>query len=150
VEPVAEAQAAFVADYVPMLDARVAAGRVIDAHGDLRPEHVCLVSPPVVIDCLEFNREFRLLDTASELSFLTLECDRIGAPPFVRELLWSTYEEQTRDAAPTGLRQFYGSYHALTRAKIALLHLRDDHVRTPESWRPKAEEYLKLAAETIA
>jgi uncharacterized protein len=39
-------------------------------HGDLRPEHVCLSEPPVFIDCLEFNRDLRLLDCVDELSYL--------------------------------------------------------------------------------
>jgi len=41
--------------------------RIVAGHGDLRPEHVCLLAQLVVIDCLEFNREFRILDTVDEL-----------------------------------------------------------------------------------
>ena len=41
----------------------------------LRPEHVCLSDPPVIIDCLEFSRAFRLVDPFDELTFLTLECE---------------------------------------------------------------------------
>jgi aminoglycoside phosphotransferase family enzyme len=149
VESVAGLQSAFVTTHMAMLDGRVDAGHIIDAHGDLRPEHVCLQSPPVIIDCLEFNREFRLLDAASELSFLTLECDRLGAPRFVVELLWAIYQQKTGDIVPGELRRFYRSYHALTRAKIAILHLRDVHVRTPDSWKPKAEHYLQLATVAI-
>jgi len=60
-----------------VLEAR--GSRVVDAHGDLRPEHICLDEPaPVVIDCLEFSRALRLLDPLSELSFLALECRRLG------------------------------------------------------------------------
>jgi aminoglycoside phosphotransferase family enzyme len=150
VEPVAARQTTFVADHAALLDARVNGGHVVDAHGDLRPEHVCLESPPVIIDCLEFNWEFRLLDTASELSFLTLECDRLGAPRFVSELLWSSYQVETGDTAADELRRFYRSYHALTRAKIAIWHLQDDDVRRRDSWKPKAERYLMLAAAAMA
>jgi len=62
-----------------LLRRRVGEGRVIEAHGDLRPEHVWLGEPPAVIDCLEFRREFRLLDPADELAYLALECERLGA-----------------------------------------------------------------------
>ena len=50
---VAQAQLRWLRTHVAHLEAR--APRVVDAHGDLRPEHVCLTSPPLVIDCLEFN-----------------------------------------------------------------------------------------------
>ena len=36
----------------PDLRSRVRDGRIVDGHGDLRPEHVCLVEPPVIIDAL--------------------------------------------------------------------------------------------------
>jgi len=59
-----------------LLRRRADSGRVIDAHGDLRPEHICLTSPPVIIDCLQFSDRLRVLDTASEIAFLMLECER--------------------------------------------------------------------------
>ena len=62
------------------LDSRAARGCVVEAHGDLRPEHVCLLPEPQIIDCLEFSRDFRILDPADELAFLALECERLGDP----------------------------------------------------------------------
>src|SRR5262249_30268280 len=56
-----------------IFDARVRDGKIIEAHGDLRPEHICLERQPVIIDCLEFNRDVRILDAASELTFFSLE-----------------------------------------------------------------------------
>ena len=37
------------------LEERVKRGYVVEGHGDLRPEHICLSDPPVIIDCLEFS-----------------------------------------------------------------------------------------------
>jgi aminoglycoside phosphotransferase family enzyme len=59
---------------------RVRDGRIIEAHGDLRAEHICLGPEPLIIDCLEFNRDFRILDPVDELAFLALDCERLGAP----------------------------------------------------------------------
>ena len=59
-----------------IFDERVRAGRIVDGHGDLRAEHICLEPQPVIIDCLEFNASLRILDSASELTFLRLECER--------------------------------------------------------------------------
>lgn len=133
-------------DHEPALfDQRVEAERVVEAHGDLRPEHICLEEEPVIIDCLEFNRDLRLLDTVSELSFLSLECDRLSAP-FVGEWVFDTYRSSTRDDPPPPLLDFYRRYHAATRAKIAVWHLQDSDIREPRKWTAKARRYLELAS----
>ena len=62
------------------LDARVAQGRIVEGHGDLRTEHVYLGEPPAIIDCLEFSGELRWLDGVDEVGFLALECERARAP----------------------------------------------------------------------
>lgn len=123
---------------------------VVDAHGDLRPEHICLEPEPVVIDCLEFNRDLRLLDPVSELSFLALECRRFGAA-WIGEQLLAAYADRTGDHAPDWLIRFYQSYHALVRAAVAVWHL-DDHsiarsIEHTDSWRERASLYLRIAAE---
>jgi aminoglycoside phosphotransferase family enzyme len=122
--------------------------RVVDAHGDLRPAHVCLTTPPMIIDCLEFNRSLRLLDPLADLSFLSLECRRLGAA-WIGTRLLAHYRTQTHDAAPPALIPFYESYHALVRAAIAIWHLDDDTVGDPEHWRRQARTYLRLARERL-
>ena len=62
----------------PLLLRRVSEGQVVEGHGDLRPEHVFLTDPPVIIDCLEFNRTLRLVDPLDEIAFLGMECARLG------------------------------------------------------------------------
>ncbi|HZJ64965.1 MAG TPA: hypothetical protein VFD36_15750, partial [Kofleriaceae bacterium] len=123
------------------LDRRVAIGRIVDAHGDLRPEHVCLESPPVVIDPLEFNDELRMLDAASELSFFALECERLRATWFGHRLL-ARYVERSGDRIPPALITLYRNQHALTRALIALRHIDDATPADQPRWRAKADEYL--------
>ena len=70
----------------PLLAVRVAAGAIVEGHGDLRPEHICLVRPPVIIDCLEFNRELRIIDPFDELAYLDLECRRLRGSMDRREV----------------------------------------------------------------
>lgn len=126
-----------------VLEAR--ADSVVDAHGDLRPEHVCLEPRPVVIDCLEFDRRLRLLDPVSELSFLALECRRLGAPWIGVQLL-TGYAERTGDHAPAPLIPFYQSYHALVRAAVAIWHLDDEAARKRTNyWRERSNFYLRIA-----
>jgi aminoglycoside phosphotransferase family enzyme len=128
-----------------LFDERIRAGKIIEGHGDLRPEHVCLEETPVVIDCLEFNRGLRILDAASELTFLALECERLGAPE-AGEIIFRRYEEETGDRPPRTLLTFYKIYHACIRAKIALWHLQDERIRDRTSWISKAAQYLTMVS----
>jgi aminoglycoside phosphotransferase family enzyme len=132
----------------PVIEDRIAGGWVIDCHGDLRPEHVCLESPPVIIDCLDFHRELRLQDTASEWSFLTLECEMLGSSWVGREL-WNRYLTHTGDRPDTDLSRFYRAYHAWTRAKLAIRHLNDAIVACPQRWRNVAVRYLLIAERSL-
>lgn len=123
------------------LDARAPA--VVEAHGDLRPEHVCLEPEPVVIDCLDFDRQLRLLDPISELSFLALESRRLGAG-WIGERVLARYLALTGDVVPGALIHFYQGVHALVRAAVAIWHL-DDSPNEAAHWRARANHYLRLA-----
>ncbi|RUW86897.1 hypothetical protein EOA19_34245 [Mesorhizobium sp. M7A.F.Ca.US.010.02.1.1] len=52
----------------PRIEARILRGAIVEGHGDLRPEHVCLCRPPQIIDCLEFNRSMRTVDPLTRLT----------------------------------------------------------------------------------
>lgn len=145
VNAITEPQLCFLRQETDVLAARVHSGKIVEAHGDLRPEHICLLREPVIIDCLEFNRDFRILDTASELAFLALECERLGAPR-VGKLILQTYTEEMGDTPPEKMLRFYQSLHACLRAKIALWHLQDHEVTGRAKWIKRAEEYLALVA----
>ena len=141
----ARALIAFLRAHEPVFDRRVAAGRIVEGHGDLRPEHVCLLEPPVVIDCLAFNREFRVLDGMDEIAYLAMECERLGQRAFGAQII-SAYRRAARDDAPDALVQFYCAYRALVRAKIAALHTHDAAAHEVPKWIGRAREYLALAA----
>ena len=142
VKAVHDVLAGLLAGSPALFDARVAAGRVVEGHGDLRPEHVCLQDPPVIFDRLEFNRRFRIADAADELAALAMECERLGAPA-VGEVLFTVYGERTGDAPAPELRAFYGAHRACVRARLAVQHI---HELAPEAW-PK---WLALAADYLA
>ncbi|MDH5254836.1 MAG: hypothetical protein OEW72_02870, partial [Gammaproteobacteria bacterium] len=131
-------QLEFVAHAPELLASR--ARRLVDGHGDLRPEHVCLGPPACVIDCLEFNRDLRRLDPAEEMAFLALECARLGHGGAGAELL-ERYRRAMPDDVPEALTEFYMSQRSLTRAKIAAWHLRDPRFDAKQ-WRTRANSYL--------
>lgn len=144
IDQVARRQLTFVTGSPQLFDARVNAGRILEAHGDLRPEHVCLLDEPVFIDCMEFNREFRTLDTVDELCYLVLECEFLGAS-FIGPIIFETYEQETGDRAPNELKYFYKSHRAMIRAKLAALHTKDCPSDQHQKWLNRARVYLHLA-----
>jgi uncharacterized protein len=144
VERVHSIQFGMLRDMPGLFDNRVANRRIVEAHGDLRPEHICLGPDPEVIDCLEFNREFRLLDPVDELVFFALECEMLGAPEIGDRVL-DRYRRDTDDDPPISLRNFYKSYRACLRAKIAIWHVREPDGRDAAKWPALAERYLALA-----
>lgn len=135
---------AFIHRCAALLDARVDARRIVEGHGDLRPEHVYLGPPPAVIDCIEFNASFRELDVVDDLAFLALECERLGAAE-VGRLVLDAYARQSKDRPTPALVAFYMGRRALLRAKIALWHLRDHEVRREHEWVARALRYVELA-----
>jgi uncharacterized protein len=125
-----------------LLRERAALSRIVDGHGDLRPEHVCLLEPPVVIDCLEFNPQLRQVDPFDELAFLGLECELAGAP-WIGPQLAAGFAATLGDAPPAALLHLYTAGRALLRARLAVAHLLDADPRTPEKWLPLAERYIE-------
>jgi aminoglycoside phosphotransferase family enzyme len=144
VDGLAAAQAGFLAAHGHLLEVRARSRRIVECHGDLRPEHIYLGDDPVVVDCLEFNREFRILDPADELAYLAMECDRLGAP-YVEAWVFETYRHETGDHPPGALLDFYKCWRAYLRAKIAIWHLDEPRVREPSKWVQRTDQYLRLA-----
>lgn len=134
----------FITKHSERLAQRTKDNKIVEAHGDLRPEHICLLEKPAIIDCLEFSRELRILDPIDELSFLALECERLGSS-FIGKRVLEIYSKNANDMPPVNLIHFYKSYRACVRAKLAIWHLRDDQVLDHAKWVHRANEYLNLA-----
>lgn len=123
---------------------RVADGRIVEGHGDLRPEHVYFAPSPIVIDCIEFNRDFRQIDVADELAFLALECEYLGAPQ-VGEQVIESYREASGDRFCSALLEFYKTYRACVRAKVLALRAEQTAEDQRASLLSDARRYLELA-----
>ena len=127
-----------------ILAERVQRRFILDAHGDLRPEHIWLSAPYPIIDCLEFNPRLRTLDALDELAFLHLECERLGGR-WVGEVLRRRLAIFLDDDPASGLFLFYRIGRAMLRARLSIAHLFDPHPRTPEKWPRQARSYLAIA-----
>jgi aminoglycoside phosphotransferase family enzyme len=126
------------------IDARIRNRRIVDGHGDLRPEHIWLGDPVRIIDCLEFNPRLRAVDPFDEIAFLSLECERLGARA-VGEHLKRRVTRGLRDGLSKELFLFYRCHRATLRARLAIAHLLEPNPRTPDKWPRLARTYLQLA-----
>jgi len=128
-----------------LLTERVRMRRIVDGHGDLRPEHIWIGDPVRIIDCLEFNARLRMVDPFDEIAFLCVECERLGAA-WAGEYLRRRIMHALRDGHSNELFMFYRCHRATLRARLAVAHLLEADPRTPEKWQPLARAYLRLAA----
>ena len=75
-----------------------------------------------IFDCVEFNRDVRCADVASDLAFLLMDLTRFGAHQIAVTLL-ARYRAAGLEL-PDELLRFYSAHRALVRAKIACLRFR--------------------------
>lgn len=103
------------------LQGRQSLGWVRDGHGDLRMDHVYLEDGRTeVIDCIEFNDQFRYADIALDVAFLAMDLESKGYPDLARALL-EEHGRELGDGPSDSLMAAYLCYRALVRAKVAAL-----------------------------
>jgi uncharacterized protein len=135
----------FLAEWDEVLQARAADNWIREGHGDLRAEHVCLEPDGTVqiFDCVEFNRDVRCADVASDLAFLLMDLCRLAVPQVAAALL-ARYRQAGIDL-PDELLRFYSAHRALVRAKIACLQIQGAELAAAWTLAAEAVNYLDLA-----
>ena len=147
-EEVVRWQTAFVRDEHERFDRRIAQGRVRDGHGDLRLEHV-YIEPRGgirVLDCIEFSERFRYADVCADIAFLSMDLAAHGRVDLAERLL-ATYAREADDYDLYSVVDFYESYRAFVRGKVASM-LANDEGADPTTRRRAALEarrYFLLA-----
>ena len=129
---------------------RIDKGKIRDCHGDLHMEHICLMEPLAVFDCIEFNERFRYSDTLADIAFLLMDLEFRGGKGF-SEVLWDYYKALTGDEDAYELLRFYKVYRAYVRGKVNGFQLDDPHINHQEKQRAVevARRYFKLARSYI-
>ena len=94
-----------------------------------------------IFDCVEFNRDLRCADVASDLAFLLMDLTRLGASG--GRGAPRRYREAGMDLPDELLR--YSAHRALVRAKIAGLELPGSG-RKRQRHMAEATDYLDLAS----
>ncbi len=125
-----------------LLERRVREHRIREGHGDLHAGNICFLEEGVVIyDRIEFNLRFRCLDVASELAFLGMDLDHLGARELSRRTM-RAYAERAGDLEMWELLPFYKTYRAMVRAKVALFRAHEPEVPAEERER-SGQEFLR-------
>ena len=127
-------------------DDRIQQGRVRDGHGDLRAEHVVYLPHCAVLDCIEFSPGLRVIDTAADLAFLKMDLEFLGEAEWATCLI-ERYIERSGDAGVRDVLDFYTSYRAWVRGKVACVKLAQLDAEDPETevLARRAKRYFELA-----
>jgi len=134
--------------HIPEIEQRDTDRLIVEGHGDLRPEHICLTSPPVIYDRIEFAPEMLMIDMFDEVNYLGLECAMLGVD-WIGPMMLESLRSAGFSAPSSGLMSAYSVFRCLTRARLSIDHLLDPEPRTPEKWPAQAKAYLARAAEIL-
>jgi len=132
-------------------EARMINNRIRDCHGDLHLGNIALHNNhPTVFDCIEFNPEYRAIDTLNDAAFLVMDLDERGHTDLAFRFL-SRYLEFCGDYSGMELLPLFLSYRAGVRGKVACL-LAEDASLGKEQKHLKLQEattYYNLAADYL-
>lgn len=132
----------FMGAHWTLLNDRVRAGRVREGHGDLRCEHVCMSNGIQIFDCLEFSEQLRYSDVASDIAFLAMDLDVLGAPHLADKLI-DAYAKESGDETLATLTTFYKCYRACVRGKVESIKSLEGEV--PPSEREQARDRARAS-----
>ncbi len=132
---------------LPLLQERAAAGCLVDGHGDLHARNICLLDPPAIYDCIEFNPSLRCGDTALEHAFLVMDLRFRGHPDLAGAYLRIVLAE-SGDSTMASVVPLFACYRAMVRAKISSITAGEGEFSPAErlAAAEEAHRYLRLAA----
>ena len=135
-----------------LLQERIAAGRIVDGHGDLLADDIfCLADGPRILDCLEFDDQLRWGDVLADAAFLAMDLERLGRHD-VAERFLAAYRASADDDAPASLAHHYIAHRAQIRCKVACLRAAQGAATGDDARQllDLAEHHLRRAAVRVA
>ncbi|NBB85441.1 MAG: AAA family ATPase, partial [Bacteroidetes bacterium] len=131
--------------HAPLLHRRRAGGYVIEGHGDLRLDHVHITDDRVaILDCIEFNERFRMLDIANDVAFLAMDLDVAGRPDLGHRFT-EGMADGLADPGLLTLQPFYKAYRAHVRAKVEAIRAGEEEV--PDADRQASRQLARRHAQ---
>lgn len=137
----------FVYQYYDLMAERSASGWVKDAHGDLHMENIFLTPKPVIIDCIEFNTEYRHIDVLNDMAFLAMDLDS-GGRKKLAEQVYLDYCSHANVEQTEELKKLFQYYKFLRANIMARVQIRKSQAlskkTTQKYYLRKAGRYVKL------
>lgn len=125
-------------------------GFIRECHGDLHLANItCYKDELRLFDCIEFNLQFRWIDTCSDLAFLLMDLEANDKFSWANVAL-NRYLELTGDYQALSLLNFYKSFRAMVRAKIATFGEQASHqtftkyLKLTQSYQQQAPQSLTI------
>jgi aminoglycoside phosphotransferase family enzyme len=131
----------FIGKNQEMFSKRQEKGRIRDCHGDLHSANIFITERIVIFDCIEFSKDFRFVDTASEIAFMAMDLDAFGREDLSKFFI-DSYVKFSGDTEALEMLRIYKCYRANVRAKIAAI----DYSQHPgEEPKERIRKYIGLA-----
>jgi uncharacterized protein len=136
-----------------LFDERLAQGRVVEGHGDLRSKHVYVMGERdenlLIVDCVEFTDwfNFRYLDAGYDLAFLAMDLEARGRPELADELV-GRYLSATADETLGLLQPLHRAFRAFVRGKVGSMGAHEPEVPAAQQreMAKSAGRYFALAS----
>ena len=122
-------------------------GFIRECHGDMHLRNMALIEDDIVIfDCIEFNKNFYLIDVMSEIAFVVMDLEDRQQAVLARRFL-NLYLQITGDYLGLRVLGFYKVYRAMVRAKVDALRTSQEPAGSPEYQQTFQDllQYLHLA-----
>ncbi|MFH1784974.1 MAG: gluconokinase [Candidatus Micrarchaeota archaeon] len=135
--------AKFIENNKEKIEKRKKDGKVKDCHGDLHSGNIFFDKNEIkIIDCIEFNKDFRCIDMANDIAFLAMDLDAFGRED-LSKIFVDEYIRLTGDKEISTLLNLFKCYRANVRAKIAAIEWIQNK---NEDSKKRITKYINLAS----
>jgi aminoglycoside phosphotransferase family enzyme/predicted kinase len=129
-----------------LFDARLAAGRVRECHGDLHLGNLILIDAgPRAFDGIEFNPALRWIDVIADVAFLVMDLQARGRTGLGWRFL-NAWLERSGDYEGLAVLPWYLCYRAMVRTKVAAIRATQLDGEARAASVAECRRYLALAA----
>lgn len=139
-----------------LFNERLAAGKVVEGHGDLHAKHVYVLRPATehddgiaIVDCIEFTEwfHFRYLDVSYDVAFLAMDLEARGQRA-LGDAIAGRYVALTGDETMGVLQPLHRAFRAFVRGKVESIGANDPEMNEAErsALSASAAAYFQLAA----
>ena len=132
-------------EHIQDFQSRYRNGFIRECHGDLHLGNIVRWKDQFVpFDGIEFNDDYRCIDTMSDAAFLAMDFAARGQLDFGRSFI-NAYLDAAGDHATLAVLRWYMVYRALVRAKVAAMRINQSPQAEAAPFAQELHEYIQLA-----